>query len=76
VAAVAPDTPDDSPAGSASTECALLAEADADELVTLRLRDYPLAIEAEDVLDITGSWQTHPTRCRQLVVHAARTANP
>jgi exodeoxyribonuclease V alpha subunit len=52
-------------------------DADVDgEPVTLRLRDIPLSVEAEDVLHVTGRWQTHPTHGRQVVVRAAQAATP
>ena len=61
---------------SADERFAIL-EADADgSRVMLRLRDIPLAVEADDVLDVSGRWQTHPTHGRQLVVRCARPATP
>ncbi len=42
----------------------------------LRLRDIPLAVEAEDVLHVSGRWQTHPTHGRQVVMRAVRPATP
>jgi len=85
VAAVTDDTPDDF-AGqvrvrrvrfrSQDDRFAIL-EADAnDGPVTLRLRDIPLVVEAEDVLHVRGRWQTHPTHGRQVVVRAAQPATP
>ncbi|MGH2949896.1 MAG: helix-hairpin-helix domain-containing protein [Solirubrobacteraceae bacterium] len=52
-------------------------ETEADgSVVMLRLRDIPLAVEADDVLDVSGRWQTHPTHGRQVVVRSARPSTP
>src|SRR3954453_4898245 len=45
-------------------------------VVMLRLRDIPLAAEVDDVLRVSGHWQTHPTHGRQVVVRSARPATP
>jgi hypothetical protein len=85
VAAVTNDTPDDF-AGqvrvrrvrfrSQDNRFAIL-EADADRgPVTPRLRDIPLAVEAEDVLHVSGRWQTHPTHGRWRSVGDDRTNRP
>jgi len=85
VAAVTHDTPDDF-AGevrvrrvrfrSEDDRFAIL-EGDVDgAVVMLRLRDIPLAAEVDDVLRVSGHWQTHPTHGRQVVVRSARPATP
>jgi exodeoxyribonuclease V alpha subunit len=53
----------------------LEAEADGDGVI-LRLRHIPIAVEAGDVLQVSGRWQRHPTHGRQVVVRAARPATP